>query len=91
MKIGGKEYKVRFTVKSIFNLEKELGESLLVTLGRLQNGAAIERKRNRQNPRQGKRICETGTTNSTLFIYQLLCNYRQTADTLNQNRELLNW
>nr|DAI53498.1 MAG TPA: hypothetical protein [Caudoviricetes sp.] len=26
--------------------------------------AAIERKRNRQNPRQGKRICETGTTNS---------------------------
>ena len=41
MKIGGKEYKVRFTVKSIFNLEKELGESLLVTLGRLQNGAAI--------------------------------------------------
>lgn len=29
MKIGGKEYKVRFTVKSIFNLEKELGESLL--------------------------------------------------------------
>lgn len=41
MKIGGKEYKIRFTVKSIFNLEKELDESLLVTLGRLQNGAAI--------------------------------------------------
>ena len=41
MKIGGKEYKVRFTVKSIFNLEKELGESLLVTLGRLQNGVTI--------------------------------------------------
>ena len=41
MKIGGKEYKVRFTVKSIFNLEKELDEILLVTLGRLQNGAAI--------------------------------------------------
>ena len=41
MKIGGKEYEVRFTVKSIFNLEKELGESLLVTLGRLQNGVTI--------------------------------------------------
>nr|DAT94405.1 MAG TPA: hypothetical protein [Caudoviricetes sp.] len=28
---------------------------------------------------------------STLFICRLLCNYRQTAEALKQNRELLNW
>lgn len=39
--IGGKTYPLRFTVKSVFNVEKELGESILLTLAKLQNGQPI--------------------------------------------------
>ncbi len=40
IELGGKSYVLRFSVKSIFNVEKELGESLLVTLGKLSGGEA---------------------------------------------------
>lgn len=36
--IGDRTYPLRFTVKSVFYVEKELGESILVTLAKLQNG-----------------------------------------------------